>query len=428
MVEPKAVKKRWEQESEDQLSKNQKVLIVSFTLFIPFLFLVIIPMLVRNHYVKQLKIPEEVFLSPPQKIFLVKTSPPPATYKVKMNGITFRIPENYTPTEIKQGLIEFRPEPRRISRTITIASLKEAPKLKFSVTGFARWFLPRSQLKFLQMTLRATWHPIRLMFKAQLFTSEAITGKIFEARWDAHHRGFIFPSPSAKGYIGRIFQTNGPNYFEFAMVDQVSPVSLRKWVDIAMKIKPPLTHKENDDWIYTSPETLNGLISRAKAPQIAPSLIGTALTKFLDTNEPSWLIPIVLVMNRNHFYPEVLDLHKQFLPDFPIDSPHKAKWNSLFDETVKEIISLEIDPSLNKKRICVYTKNLTNLTINQAFVKFILKYPGNIEKSFMAKLLLNAGSLLSKGEKKIYINTPKDISLTQIEGIGFRVMQVDFDK
>lgn len=426
MGEQKEVKKRWQLEEEPRFTKNQKKLIVAVALFVPFLVLVIIPLLARAHFVKELKIPKEIFLSTPQKIFLVKTSTPPPTYKVKMNDITFRIPDNFTPTKIYHNLAKFRSTPRRISTTISIASQESPPDLKFSITGFARWFMPSSRLKFMQKILRSTWHPIYLMFKAQLYASEGITGKVFEARWDANHRGFIFPTSGEKGYIGRIFQTNGKGYFEFSMADQVKPITLRQWVNIAMKIKPPQISKRPSEWSYTMPVTLNNLIEQAKAPEIDPKIIGESLSNFFEKKKPKWLIPVAMIMSRNRFYSEVLDLHKQYLQDFPFDSKEKKLWNQILDETVKKIIKIDIDPVLNEKKLQLYCKNATRISISQIFVKFILKYPGGIKKSFLSKILTTSGNLLSKEEKDIELNVPDDITLNGIESIDYRVMQVDF--
>ncbi|EKD84134.1 MAG: hypothetical protein ACD_39C00221G0003, partial [uncultured bacterium] len=232
-------KKNWQSDEEEGLAPWQKAALIAVLTFVPFMLFVVIPMLARDHYSKTLKLPEEVFLKAPEEINLVSTGEVGATYKVTINETEFKIPEAFTPTKISRDRIDFKPSSRREARQITILAQKEARTIQFTKTGFARWFMPSSMQLFLQTILRATWHPIRLIFKAQFFATEGITGRIFEARWDVHHRGFIFPVSGDKGYIGRVFRTNAPGYFEFMVLDSVAPVSLREWVNLAMRIKPP---------------------------------------------------------------------------------------------------------------------------------------------------------------------------------------------
>jgi hypothetical protein len=174
-------KKRWQVE-EEGLNPVQKGIIVSIIAFIPFFFLVLIPLLARDHFVKKLKIPSEVFLSPPQMIKLEQTGNPGETFKVRINGVEFKIPVDFTPVKVSDRFAAFKDSPRKMAKNISIFSSNEPRKIKFTATGFARWFMPNTVLEFMQKILRSSWHPIYLMFKAQFFASEGITSKVFEAR------------------------------------------------------------------------------------------------------------------------------------------------------------------------------------------------------------------------------------------------------
>ena len=418
-------KKAWQPPPEDSLTPIQKAVIAAALSFVPFFFFVILPIIARDHYVEQLKIPREIFLSPPEKIHLVKTGDVPPTYRVNVNGVIFRVPQSYTPVRIENKLVEFRPESRRISRTLSIASLKEPRNLKFTATGLVRWCMPTEMLDYMQTVLRATWHPIRLTFKAQLFAMEGINGKIFEARWDAHHRGFIFPTAGNKGYIGRIFKTNGDGYFEFSMVDPVFPVSLREWVNLAMKIKTPISADMIPSKDAKPKVSLDKLIEQLEYSHDTTRILGKSLSEFFRTQDPKWLIPTATIMEQRGFYPEVIDLHKQYLKDFPIDSPYKTKWNEILDKTVQNIIKLEIDPQQGKKTLRVFCKNLTNLQIRQAWIKVKITYFNGAQKTFISELI-RSGRLFDQQEKALEIRIPDDISLHDHDRIDFRIMQVDF--
>jgi hypothetical protein len=150
-------------------------------------------------------------------INLESTGEMPVSYKVNINGFEYKIPQNFTPVKVGPDSVEFSIAPRREARRIFILGRSTSPEFEFTTTGIARWFMPRSMQNYLQTILRASWHPVRLMFKAQFFASEGITNKIFEARWDAHHRGFIFPILGEIGYMARVFRTNKAGYFEFTI-------------------------------------------------------------------------------------------------------------------------------------------------------------------------------------------------------------------
>lgn len=418
-------KKAWQPEEEATLSPLQKALIVAVLSFFPFMFGIVIPMVSRDHFVKSLKIPAEFFLSAPQAINLVSTGEVGTTYKVSIHGFEFKIPEKYTPAKINDYGAEFRLDPRPESRYIYILGEPKTRAINFSTNGIARWFMPNSMQNFLPLILNADWHPIRLMFKAQFYASEGITSKIFEARWDLHHRGYVFPTPGQKGYLGRVFRTNRPGYFEFLMVDTVNTVTLREWVNMAMKIKPPGEHELPP--LANAPTTVNlkALTELAPIPERETDAISGALGEFFRTRSPEWLIPVAIVMQNRQFYPELIDLHKQYLNRFPADSPHKKTWNEILDNAVGKILKIEIDPQLGLSELNVYCQNLTSLEIGQVWLKIGIKTATGEEKNFMAPLLPH-GRILENEEKHQIIKVPNDISLANSVGIEYRIVQIDF--
>jgi hypothetical protein len=417
-------KKRWQVE-EEGLNPVQKGIIVSIIAFIPFFFLVLIPLLARDHFVKKLKIPSEVFLSPPQMIKLEQTGNPGETFKVRINGVEFKIPVDFTPVKVSDRFAAFKDSPRKMAKNISIFSSNEPRKIKFTATGFARWFMPNTVLEFMQKILRSSWHPIYLMFKAQFFASEGITSKVFEARWDAHHRGFILPLAGQSGYVGRIFRTNKPGYFEFMMRDDIKAVTLQQWVDLAMKIRPPTEQDIPEDPFAPGFYNLDYLTEQALDKNSQVEVLSRSLNEFFRTRKPMWLIPVAIIMRERGFNSELIDIHKQYLNAFPVDSPLKNVWNSILDETVEDTLKIEIDKTLRKKKLNIYCKNLVDKQISQILIRINIKYNDGSEGAFITTLLDN-NRLFERQEKSLQVTVPSDMSLFDIEKIDYRIMQIDF--
>jgi len=418
-------KKNWQQEPEEGLSRRAKAVLIAIATFIPFMLFIVFPMITRDHYSKTLKLPPEVFLKAPEEINLVSTGEVGAVYKVTINETEFKIPDAFTPVKLSRDRIDFKPAPRREARQITILAQKEARTIQFTNTGLARWFMPTSMLQFLQTILRATWHPIRLFFKAQFFATEGITGRIFEARWDAHHRGFIFPVAGDKGYIGRVFRTNNPGYFEFMVLDTVAPVSLREWVNLAMRIKPPSDLASATLPPMHGANSIESLIEKAVIPEREPEVLSTALTSFFHTKNPGWLLPISLVMENRGFFAELIDLHRQFIGRFDDDSAYKAMWDQIFNRALNRIIKLDIDPQLHLRELNVSCLNLTHLEITQVLLKITIKSRVAGESSFTTELLPH-GRLYEQQEKDIIIRAPDNISLADAERVEYQIIRLDF--
>lgn len=382
-------------------------------------------MLARDHYSKVLKLPPEVFLKPPEMINLVKTGEVGAVYNVLIDETEFKIPEAFTPTKISKNRIDFKPSPRREARQITILAQQQARTITYTKAGFARWFMPTSMLEYLQTILRATWHPIRLFFKTQFFATEGITGRIFEARWDAHHRGFIFPTTGGKGYIGRVFCTNRPGYFEFMAADRVAPVSLREWVNLAMKIKAPSALASATLPNLSGTNSIESLMEKTALPERESGVLSVGLTAFFHTRNPAWLIPVAMVMENRSFFAELIELHQQYNSHFEIDSPYKAAWDKMFNRALHKIIKLDIDQQLHKRELNISCLNLSHLEITQILLELRVKSKTSSDKTFIAELLAR-GRLYEKREKNVIIRAPDEISLADAESIDYQILRLDF--
>ncbi|MFZ5953151.1 MAG: hypothetical protein ACOYXC_20780, partial [Candidatus Rifleibacteriota bacterium] len=115
MAKESKKKKNWQVE-EEGMSPLQKGLIIAVVSFIPFFFFILLPVLARDHFVKNLKIPPDIFLNPPQEISLVKTTDVGETFKILINGVEFKVPITFTPVKIGPNFIELASGARRLSQ------------------------------------------------------------------------------------------------------------------------------------------------------------------------------------------------------------------------------------------------------------------------------------------------------------------------
>jgi hypothetical protein len=191
-----------------------------------------------------------------------------------------------------------------------------------------------------------------------------------------------------------------------------------------MNIKPPERSQQSTDSQPVTPPTLSSLIEYAQNPKQENRAISESLSEFYRTLAPEWLIPVAIVMQNREFYPDLIDLHKQHLSRFPVDSPHKQAWNDVLDNAVTKIIKMEIDPQPGLRELNVYCKNLTSIDIGQVWARINIKTADG-EKSFMAPILAQ-GRLFSNDEKHMHVKVPDDINLGTNPEINHRIMQIDF--
>lgn len=428
----KTKKKSWEQQEEPKLTKTQKAIAALVVVGLLLGVFVVWPMLTRMHYVKTLKLPEKFFLSEP-KYFDLISSPlligskhdVNAVYKVELLGVEFKIPKDFTPTAILPDSAVFRREPRRWGQEVYIKAAQQDKPIEYTKRGFTRWFMPQSRLKFFEKMLGATWHPVRLMFKAGFYAAEGIAGPVFETKWNANHKGFVFPTSGAYGYIARVFRTDAPGYFEFLYQDTVEPITLQEWVNLAMKIKPPQSTKAKQDAPKKNVPSFADLISKAEFERYEADVLGKAITMFFDTNDPKWLIPVAKVMERRGFYSELIEFYHSYSQGLEAQTAEKQIWNKLLKQSVEKIINLQIDPSMNMHEIHVYCQNLTDLLIQQIWVEVHISPNNSKDQSFELQLL-DQGRLYPHQEKALTLKTPLNISFSDSESLDFEVKKVVF--
>ncbi len=427
-----------QQKNKKSIFANKTVRNLTIILSI-ILFLLIVYFTIRGyqkHFVNSLKISEEVFLSQPQLISLENPvsnasnndpNPLGICYSFNINGYTFSIPEKFTPSKIDFSSAEFREKSKLGSKYIYLCA--EPKTATINLKGIYKWFLPKEMRYFFPMVLNSTIHPIRLMFKAQLFANEGITSKIFKANWDKNHTGYIFPTLDNEGYYARIFRMDNINggTVEFVVSDSIRSVKFQDYINLAKRIKmsdltlvniQDLREKES---LYL----LDDLIEQASNESQQCKTLSIGLNEFFRTRNAEWLIPVAIVMQDRGFFPEVLDLIADYKSEFDAESKYYSKWNEILDNAVAESVAIEIDPLVNLKEINVYCKNLTDFDIKQ--VQLDLNFTNNIghTKGFNVSLF-SQSSLLSKNEKKIIVKCPSEISLSNLVDIKYRVTKLEF--
>lgn len=419
-----------------KIEKIKKIASWSFMIFLPILVFFIIPLICRNHFVKTLKISEEVFLSSPQHVNLVSSSGCGPCYHIKINGYTFYVPNKFTPSKIDYNEAEFRIKSRAEGRYIFLHAEKQTKRMKFNSQGITEWFLPSEARRFLPIILNSSWHPFRLMFKAQFFASEGITTKIFKAKWDTNHFGYIFPTAGNEGYLGRIFNKNDVGTVEFLLSDSVKPVTLREWVDLAMKIATP--SPAESEYTVKEPELsqnelqrqIEKLTKQAETADLQTKCLELALNEFYKTQNPTWLIPVAAVMQERGFFPDVLDLFRdEIIQNYKKNAPdyYTEMWNEIVDRAVADSIAIEASPHQGLRELSLYCKNLTDLDIKQVKLNIeVLSNLGVIQNFTVT--LFNQNSLSNKEEKLVQVRCPAEISLSDAARISHRVESMEFKK
>ncbi len=394
------------------------------------LIFIVIPIVSRNYFVQSLKISESIFVSAPERINLVKKSEVGVCYPVKINGYTFSIPDKFTPVKIGYNAAEFRIHSRVESRHIYIYAEEKTKKVNFKSSGISRWFLPSEMRKLLPLVLNSDWHPIRLMFKYQIYATEGINSKIFQTKWNENHVGFIFPSSGNEGYLGRIFRMDGDGTVDILISDTVRPVTLTDWVDIAMKLETPKkgepksTNKSKEKSEYNLDELIEQILKTGN-PSIQRKTLSIGLEEYFRTKQPEWLIPVAIVMQKRGFYPDVLDMIQQFRKNFKADSKYLSKWNDLVDKSVSECLDIEIDPVSDLKDLNIYCKNKTNLDIDLVTLDIEISSNFGNKQNFTTTLFTQT-TLRSKEEKRIKVKCPHDFNLADATTLAHRVTELNF--
>ncbi|HNW34392.1 MAG TPA: hypothetical protein PKM25_05630, partial [Candidatus Ozemobacteraceae bacterium] len=399
--------REWKVE-EKRLSPLQRGFIIAIIAFIPFFIFILLPHLIRNYIVDKLKLAEELIVAPPEHVALVSTGEVPPTMRIVIRNFTFQIPRIYTPVRISSDLAVFRINARRISRTISIAALEQPTSLSLHESGLLQWFMPSDPLAFLDTILYASYHPVRMLCKAHFYVGEGIGSKVFETSWDANHRAYVFPTPGGSGYVGRIYRTNGPGYYEFSMIDEVDAVTLREWINLAIKLKPPFQDGTPQQEVASRGASLAAALAKCEQGDSALSdVIETSLNQYFATGKQGWLLPIAKVMEKRGYYNELVQFYRNNVTEAGQDLQQQALWKDLFDRTLPQIIKIDVDPHLNQNQIDLYCKNICEFAIRRVKLKLTLSSREG-DKTFET-LILNNDTLHPGNEKVVSVEPPAKV-------------------
>jgi len=406
------------------LSRFQKVGLGAFLAFIPFFFLILLPLLTRDYLCKTLSIAPEILLSTPLKLQMNPSGDSMPKIKLRMLGIEFQIPLNYTPVRISPDTLTFRNNSRRIARTISVSIRRQPPRLDLKTSGIISLFMPSKLNPFLQNALWATWHPVRLYCKAQFLVSQGIGGSFFESDWDAHHHGFVFPTPANTGYMARVFDDRNDHYIEFAFFDETDPVTLAEWVDVAICLKPPTdAEKTLEPPARLRSLSLAATLEKASKEASAQSAIQDALNEFLLNGDVSWLLPCGIVMENRLYFRELIELCKIAIPLLKEKPQELALWRDLFERCIKQMLKIEVDPNHELEEVVIYVKNLSKFSLKRIRLK-ITCVDADGERTF-STVVQKSGNMLSQDEKSFTIPTEHGFLSKKLQGINWAVEDLD---
>lgn len=415
--------REWKVE-EKKISPLTKVLISAAVAFVPFCLFILIPYLVKNHIVNKMNLSEKLIFAAPERVSLVATGDIPATMKVVIHGFTFHIPKTYTPVRVMPDIAVFRINARRISRTISIAARRRQSMLTLQDSGVIQWFMPSEPLEFLDTILHATYHPVRMLCKAHFFASEGIGSKVFETAWDTNHRAYIFPTSGGSGYVGRIYRTDGDGYYEFSVVDEVEAVTLREWVDLAMKLKPPEAYVPQTENQGNSWASITQTIDRANASESGLNeAVETSLNRYFATMNRSWLIPIATAMEKRGYYNELIQFYRSNIAWARQQPKQLAVWNDIFERTLAQVLKIEVEPHLALNQVNLYCKNISDFAIRRVVMKVMLSGKEG-DRSFET-LILDNDTLLPGVEKMFAIEPPPNCFMRSTKSITARVVDLE---
>ncbi len=416
-------KKQWQPTKRFSLTKEQKIILGLLIILIPLIVFILIPIIARQHFTKHLNIPSEIFLSTPQKISLLDNPVLGTPYNVNINGYEFPIPEDFTPARIGPNHIELRKTHRADTRRIYITANPATQPLKYTKLGISRWFLPKNTFKFMQLILNSTWHPIRLMFKAQYYTIEGLNSKIYECNFDNNYCGFVYPSAGQEGYMTRAFSKDGSGYFDYHIKDSVEPPTLNEWLHHTSKIKPLAKTESNK--ADESGLNLHSLIKQAKDRNNENAVLSASLSEYFRTKTPEWLIPVLEILSNREYYPDLIAMHQNFNKHFEQNPELAALWDNVMDKAIDKILKVDFDVYETAKEMTIFYKNLSNLEIDRLEFEFsVVDYYGQISKFKTA--VVKAGRVLPQAEKNTTIKIPADVRVRGAKQITHKVTKLLF--
>jgi hypothetical protein len=422
---PAKPKKEWQPNKTFKLTKEQKIILALLSMLIPTVVFVLIPILARNHYTNRLNIPSEIFLSTPQKISLPETTNVNKVYNINLNGYDFPIPDNFSPSRIDENSITFRETLRADARRIYITANPHTQPLNYSKLGISRWFLPRNTFQFVQLILNATWHPIRLMFKAQYYTIEGLNSKIYQCNFGNSYSGFVYPSAGQEGYMARAFNKGGPGYFDYHIKDPVNPPTLNEWLNHTSKIRPLELISEKPDQAGASKHNLHSLIQLSRDGENENEILSIGLSEYFRTKSPEWLIPVLEILSNRGYYPDLIAMHQRFNKYFLANPTKAVLWENIMDKAVDKILKIDLDVYETSKELAIYCKNLSDLEIDELELRIVVTDYYGQTNSFLTHVV-KAGKILPGFEKNAIVRIPKEISIRDSKLVSHQVTKLLF--
>ncbi len=407
------------------MTNVQKGVLVSMLAFIPFYFIILLPLLTRNHLTSKMNIPASVMFSRPKEIFLVQSGIIPPTMKIQISGRTARVPRDFTPVELASQSVLFSKTQRPDSRSLGFGAFKNSKPIEMKETGVISWFVPADLKGFFDYTLSAYWHPARLMCKGYFLISQGINGQIYETSWDADTMAYVFPKAGNSGFIGRIFRKTGPEYTEFAYYDSIDRVQLTEWVDLAKMMTFDYDHDPSASSTQ-KPVIFSDLLERAAINETTQwQAVETSLNQYFKTGSSSWILPIVAVQEARGFNHSLLEFYRKFYPLSKTDPAIATLWNDVLDRTVRRLVKMEMDPHLNLNYLVVNCVNIGEFPLRKLRIKINLVVKDK-EETFQS-LLFPDNFLFPGVDKNIEVPPPDGISVHAATNIRWRVLDVEIE-
>ncbi len=409
---------------------------IFLAIFIPTFIFVLLPMATRYYLVNEARVPEVQLFAIPQLIS-VKAGIPGPDFEptLRLRDLTVVIPSSMTPVLIEPGTIVLRQHPNAAARTLGIYHPTNIPTWTSGADIMTRLLMPSDPEEFLRATLRATWHPVRLLSKATMITSLAIQTKVWEGQWQGGKTvGFIFPTFGEKGFVGRIFSREGkPTYCEFSYADEVNPIKIREWCELAGRMRwnggvPESTGAASAaEVVPADVDSMAASVEDSSCPH-QQEIVFAALQRYLDTSQPDWLFPVVLAQSKRGFLPEAIRLIQRHLPALRHEPRRMAVWYDLLDRVAQRLIKLNMDPHLQLHRFSCEMKNLTTLSLTKIRLRLKIERttPEGVREVDECRVTLLPQARLHPLDTKIVdLDVPANVQLRGINKVTWKFEGLD---
>jgi len=425
----KKQKKEWAPEEVVPWPLWKKALLTAILAFIPFFFGVILPMVTINHIVTKMKLAEEILLGKPDPIHMVYTAEPPPSMLLRMGVLQARVPRGWMPVQVGRSHVLLRQSPRRVARSIFLQAWPETPPVDLSSVWLFGLFIPDEPVQYFDTILWSTWHPVRLMCKANFLVSQGIAARFFEALMDDKHRAFVFPTPGNTGYTGRSFQTKHHMSGECSYFDEVHAVTLRDWVNLAMGLKflPPVGSTGNKADTVKTP--LEELLRRSAANGSPWEIVEESLNGYFATGSSSWMLPLTRVMAQQDYIPEAISFIRRYSPDAR-GTDLAPQWNELLNTIVSGLIKVDLEPHLQLNKFVCHIENTSRLPLRNLRLQFSLTLriiDGEHFRTF-TRTFFHEGQLRPGLTESIEVTPPHGIFIHGAKNLAYQIEYVEVDE